>query len=185
MSEAKSVQQEVQMVESREETESQLARHLEQQPASIQTIHKVMLVLEAIGVVLAVGLFILAVYVSITWKTHGELAVPRWWMASQLCAAFFMVIVGLHTLIVKAYLPMQSPGSKESIDTGRQAVKKGWGVIGLGILWAAAWGGMYLYIVLSGAKPLETFIPFVVILSIGVPVVGGIVSAIQRRAKSQ
>lgn len=188
MSEATSVQQEAKVVESREETGSQLARHLEQQPASIQTAHKLMLALEAVGVILYVGLFILAVYVSVTWKTYGELAVPRWWMASQVCAALLAMTVGLHTLIVKAYLPIPYPSGKESIVTGRQAVRQGWMPIRLGLLWAAAWGGMYLYIVLSGAKPLETFIPFVVILSIGLGVISGIssiVSAIRKRAKSR
>ena len=163
MSEATSVQQ--------EETGSQLARHLEEQPASIQTAHKLMLALEAVVAILYIGLLIVAVYVSVTWKTHGELAVPRWWMASQVSAALFLVILGLHSVIVKAYSPFPSLGGKESKVTGRKAVRQGWMLIGLGLLWAAAWGGMYLGIVLSGAEPLQVFIPFVVALGMGMGVI--------------
>ena len=185
MSEETGVRQEPKVVESREETGSALAHHLEQQPASVQTANKLMLALEAVGAILIVGLFVLALYVSIAWKTYGELAVPRWWMANQVCVALFMGILGLHTLFVKAWMPIPSLGGEESIVTGRQAVRQGWLFIGLGLLWAAAWVGMYLAIVLSGAPPLDIFIPFVVILGISVGVIGGIVSAIERRAKSR
>ncbi len=171
MSEAASVQQEVEGVESKEETGSQLGRHLEKQPSSIQTAHKLMLALEAVVAILYIGLLIVAIYVSVTWKTHGELAVPRWWMASQVCAALFLVILGLHSVIVKAYSPFPSLSGKDSKVTGRKAVRRGWMLIGLGLLWAAAWGGMYLGIVLSGAEPLKVFIPFVVAMGIGVGVI--------------
>jgi hypothetical protein len=168
MSEATSVQQEVERVDSKEETRSQLDRHLEQQPASIQTAQKLMLALEAVILVLYIGLLIVAVYVSVTWKTHGELAVPRWWMASQVGAGLGMVILGLHSLMVRAYLPLPSSSGKDSIVTGRKAVSQAWKLMGLGLLWAVAWAGMYLGIVLSGAEPLQVFIPFVVAISIGV-----------------
>jgi hypothetical protein len=171
MSEATSVQQEVEGVESKEETRSQLARHLEQQPASIQTAHKLMLALEAVVAILYIGLLIVAIYVSVTWKTHGELAIPRWWMASQVSVALLLVILGLHSVIVKAHSPVPSLSGKESKVTGREAVRQGWMLIGLGVLWAAAWGGMYLGIVLSGAEPLQVFIPFVVALGIGMGVI--------------
>jgi hypothetical protein len=157
---------------------------MEQQPASIQTAHALMLVLEGVAAVLYIGLFVLAIYVSVTWKTHGELAVPRWWMASQVCAGLLLVIVGLHTLVVKAHSPTP-PGTKDSIITGREAVRKAWGPLGLGILWAAAWGGMYLFIVLSGADPIGTFIPFVVIVSVGLGVAWGIWASTQKRRRSQ
>ena len=177
MSEAASVQQ--------AETGSQLARHLEQQPASIQAAHKVMLALEAVVAILYIGLLIVAVYVTVTWKTHGELAIPRWWMASQVSVALFVVILGLHSLIVKAHWPNPLLSGKDSIVTGRKAVRQGWIFISLGLLWAATWGGMYLGIALSGAEPLEVFIPFVVALSIGVGVIGGLGSAVLKRLRSR
>jgi hypothetical protein len=182
MSDATNVQREAGVVESREEAGSELARHMDQQTGSIQTAHKLILVLEAVGAILYIGLFILAIYVSVTWKAHGELAVPRWWMASQVCAGVLAVIVGLHTLVVKAYLPVPYPNGKESIVTGREAARQAWMPIGLGLLWAAVWGGMYLYIVLSSADPLGTFIPFVVIVSVGIGVASGIWAAIRGRA---
>ena len=184
MSEVSDVQQEEVMAESAVETGSELDRYIEKQPASIQTAHKLMLVLEGVCAILYIGLFIVAIYVSVTWKTHGELAVPRWWMASQVCVGLLLVIVGLHTLVVKAYSPTP-PGTKDSIVTGREAVRQAWKPLGLGILWAAAWGGMYLFIVLSGADPLATFIPFVVIVSIGLGIAWAIWAAIQKRRTSR
>jgi hypothetical protein len=49
---------------------------------------------------------------------------------------------------------------------------------GGGLAWAAAWGGMYLGIVLAGAEPLKIFIPFVVAVSIGVGILSVIRSVI-------
>lgn len=184
MSEVSDVQQETAVEESTEETGSELDRYIEQQPRSIRIAHTLMLVLEGVALILYIGLFVLAIYVSVTWKTHGELAVPRWWMASQVCVGLLLVIVSLHTLVVKAYSPTP-PGTKDSIVTGREAVGQAWKPLGLGILWAAAWGGMYLFIVLSGADPIGTFIPFVVIVSVGLGVAWGTWVAIQKRRRSQ
>jgi hypothetical protein len=185
MSEVTSIQRETEAVESREETGSELARYMEQQTEPIRTSHKLLLAVELVGAILYIGLLVLAIWVSVTWKTHSELAIPRWWMASQVSAALLVVILGLHTLVVKAFLPIPYPNGKETIVTGRKAVRQGWMLVGLGPLWGAAWGGMYLFIVLSGAEPLDTFIPFVVILSIGVGVISGIVTAIQKWARSR
>ena len=183
MSETRGVRQEREAVASGAETSVQLAGHVAQQPASIQRTHKLMLALEAAIVIAYIGLFVAAVYVSVTWKRHGELAVPRWWMVSQVGAALFMAIMGLHALIVKAYPPIPFSGDNTSAVTGRRAATRGRSLIGLGILWAIAWGGMYVGIVLSGEEPLRVFIPVVVILSISIGVISGIRSAIQRWAK--
>ena len=180
MSEVTNGQQKVGRVEAREDTGSELARHMEQQPASVQTAHRLMLALEGICAILYLGLFVLAIYVSVTWNTHGELAVARWWMASQVCAGLLLVIVGLHTLVVKAYRPTP-PGTKDLIVTGREAVRQAWKPISLGVFWAVAWGGMYLAIVVSGTDPLGIFIPFVVVVSIGIGVASGIWAATQSR----
>ena len=184
MSEVSDVQQETVVDESTEKTGSELDRYIEQQPRSIQIAHTLMLVLEGVALILYIGLFILAIYVSVTWKTHGELAVPRWWMASQVSVGLLLVFVGLHTLVVKAHSPTP-PGTKDSIVTGREAVRKAWGPLALGLFWAAAWGGMYLFIVLSDADPIGTFIPFVVIVSIGLGVAWSIWAATQKRRRSQ
>ena len=154
MSEVSDVQQETAVEESAEKTGSELDRYIEQQPRSIRTAHTLML------------------------------AVPRWWMASQVCVGLLLLIVGLHTLVVKAYSPTP-PGTKDSIVTGREAVGLAWKPLGLGILWAAAWGGMYLFIVLSEADPMGTFIPFVVIVSIGLGVAWAIWAGILKRRRSQ
>jgi hypothetical protein len=185
MSEGANVQQEAGITESKEESKGRLAQHVEQQPASVQTVHKVMLALEAVVAILYIGLFIAAIYVSVTWQTHGELAVPRWWMFSMVSVGLLLILFGFHSILVKAHLPLPSPSGKESFVTGQEAVKQGWMFIGMGLLWAALWAGMYLYIVLTGVEPLETFIPFVVIVSIGVGVIGGVVPAVWKRVKSR
>ena len=184
MSKAVDVQQGATAVESSEETEYGLDRYMQQQSESIQTAHKLMLALEGACAILYIGLFILAIYVSVAWKTYGELAVPRWWMASQVCVGLLLVIVGLHTLVVKAYSPTP-PGTKDAIVTGREAVRQAWKPLALGLVWAAAWGGMYLGIVISGADPLRIFILFVVVVSVGLGVASGIWAAIRTRRGSR
>jgi hypothetical protein len=180
VSEVRDIRQEAVVAESTEETGSELDRYMEKQPGSVQTAHKLMLALEGACAILYIGLFILAIYVSVAWQTYGELAVPRWWMASQVCAGLLLVIAGLHTILVKAYLPTP-PGTKDLIVTGREAMRQAWKPIALGLFWAALWGGMYLFIVLSGADPIKTFIPFVVVVSIGLGIASGIWAATRKR----
>jgi biotin transporter BioY len=194
MKEATTVQPEATTVDSRQEANAQLAEYVEQQPKSVQTAHTVLSVLLAVGVVLVIGLFIVALYVSFTWKAYGELAVPRWWMAWGVSVGLWLVVFGLDILILKADPPYIMPGTGPSRDkasgerrwyvTGQQAARQGRIYLGLGVLYGALWAGMYLVIALWSEDPLSSFITFVLGLTFLTVVVAIASSVIQRLSKS-
>ena len=194
MKEATAVQQEATRVDSRQEANARLAEYVEQQPKSIQTAHTVLSVLLAVGFVLAIGLFIVALYVSFTWKAYGELAVPRWWMAWGVTVGLWIVVFGLDIFILKADPPYVMPGTGPSRDkasgerrwfvTGPQAARQGRIYMGLGVLYGALWAGMYLVVSLWSEDPLSSFITFVLGLTFLTVVVAIASSVIQRLAKS-
>lgn len=194
MKEATAVQQEATTVDSRQEANARLAEYVEQQPKSIQTVHTVLSVLLAVGFVLAIGLFIVALYVSFTWKAYGELAVPRWWMAWGVTVGLWIVVFGLDIFILKADPPYVMPGTGPSRDkasgerrwfvTGPQAARQGRIYMGLGVLYGALWAGMYLVVSLWSEDPLSSFITFVLGLTFLTVVIGIASSVIQRFSKS-
>jgi hypothetical protein len=171
MKEVTTVQPEATTVNSRQEANAQLDEYVKQQPKSVQTAHEVLSVLMAVGFILVIGLFIVALYVSFTWKAHGELAVPRWWMAWGVTVGLWLVVFGLDIFILKADPPYIMPGTGPSRDkasgerrwyvTGQQAARQGRIYIGLGVLYAALWAGMFLVISLWSEDPLSSFITFV------------------------
>jgi hypothetical protein len=171
MKEATTVQPEATTVDSRQEANAQLDEYVKQQPKSVQTAHTVLSVLMAVGFILVIGLFIVALYVSFTWKAYGELAVPRWWMAWGVTVGLWLVVFGLDIFILKADPPYIMPGTGPSRDkasgerrwyvTGQQAARQGRIYIGLGVLYAALWAGMFLVISLWSEDPLSSFITFV------------------------
>lgn len=194
MKEATTVQPEATLADSRQEANARLAEYVEQQPKSVQTAHTVLSVLMAVGVVLVIGLFIVALYVSFTWKSYGELAVPRWWMAWGVSVGLWLVVFGLDILILKADPPYIMPGTGPSRDkasgerrwyvTGPRAARQGRIYIGLGVLYAVLWAGMYLVISLWSEDPLSSFITFVLGLTFLTVVVAIASSVIQRLSKS-
>jgi hypothetical protein len=193
--EVTTVQPETTQVDSRQEANAQLAEYVEQLPKSIRTAHNVLSVLLGVGVVLAIGLFIVALYVSFAWKAYGELAVPRWWMAWGVSVGLWLVVYGLDILVLKANPPYVMPGTGPSRDkssgelrwyvTGPQAARQGRIYIGLGVLYAALWAGMYLVISLWSEDPLSSFITFVLGLTFLTVIVSIASSLIQRFSRTK
>jgi hypothetical protein len=113
---------------------SQYQEHLAQQPEKVQAIHCWLGRLTAAGLGLVVGLFAMALYVSVNWKQAlpQEIAV-RWilFAASGLPAAVF---TGLDTIVLRAMGPV---GKDKTFVTGTWAVVAGWGTIAAGLAWSA------------------------------------------------
>jgi len=65
-------------------------QYVQQLPASKQSAHRLLVWLVAIGFILVVGLFIYAIYTSVTWKSAGGINVAISWqyffLAGGLCA---------------------------------------------------------------------------------------------------
>ncbi len=161
--------------ESKKEVKARLAQYLEQQPESIHKFHRWMKALELVNLIIIFGLFIVALYVSITWKNYDPMVVPFWWVTFAAAGALFGILFGLHTIILKASPPYILPGMKpfpanvipgdrRMFVTGPQAVKWGWVLIGASFIWAVICAGVYYYMVSSNANILRTVISLAVFL---------------------
>ncbi len=108
-----------------------------------QTFHHWMKRFQAATLGLAVGIFVMALWVSINWKQVAPFEIAFWWMAFALSGLPLTICVGLDIIFARgAVIPMQwgnSPKRMVSV-TGRKAILTGLGVIAA----ALAWGGFVL-----------------------------------------
>ncbi len=134
---------------------SQLAEYVAQQPASKQSFHKWMQILEWASLALPVGVFAVALYLSITWRTVVPTsAIPTAWFCFPLSFTPFLLLVGIHTIglqawpptglfgsTIRIYSPLLNPPSRmQPLQTGKPAVAWGWGTIVVAMIAAAFWG---------------------------------------------
>ena len=91
--------------ELREQTRQQLAQYLAQQPESTLTAHKWMSRLEAAAIGIIAATFILALVVSFKWASIPVITIPAAWFLFAASAGPLLVIVGAHSLILKASPP--------------------------------------------------------------------------------
>ncbi len=110
---------------------------------SKQTFHHWMKRCQAATLGLVVGIFVMALWVSINWKQVAPFEVAFWWMFFALSGIPLTIFVGLDVIFVQgAVIPVQwGNGPKRMVTvTGRKAVLTGLGVIAV----ALAWGGFVL-----------------------------------------
>ena len=79
---------------SRQEVKAQMAEYLAQQPAAKQTFHKWMKVLEVAGLALIVGVFAVALYVSIRHTAFPGTTIAAAWFAFPVSAVPLMILQG-------------------------------------------------------------------------------------------
>jgi hypothetical protein len=170
-----------------------LTEHIDGLPNGTRKAHTLIGVLIIATMVLVVASFAYALYVSINWKAFELVDIPFWWMVSQACAGLSLILIGLQSMIAKAYWPVEPmidgsfradvfSGEKTKFVKGAQAVKWGMVIVGLGLLWTALWVGMYL-VAAASSDPLNIFITFVVVVSVGIGVVS-IGKSIVKRLRS-
>ena len=110
---------------------------------SQQTFHHWMKRFQAATVGLIVGIFVMALWTSISWQQVTPFEVAFWWMAFALSGIPLTIFVGLDIIFSRgAVIPMQWGNSPKRMVTvtGRKAVLTGLGVIAA----ALAWGGFVL-----------------------------------------
>ena len=151
--------------EAKEHFKLQLAEYLGQQPESTQSLHKWMKRLEAAGVGIIVAAFIVAMYVSVAWRSVNPIVIPMAWFFFAASVAPVMIFLGLDAIILRAFPPVMWPGKLPKFVTGSGAVWTGWGFILLALVVAAFWG-FFAYSV--GTFNLATLEPLVKILSVAV-----------------
>lgn len=153
-------------------------QYVEQLPASKRSIHRWLRWLVLVAIVLVPVALIYAIYASFNAKSLGETHVVVSWLSFFLAGALGAILVGLHTVVVGATLPFPSEGSKYSYDTGRKAVREGWGVIGIGAIMAIL-GIVGVVAALAGVFGLDEWVIFIVSFWVIVGIVAG-ASAILR-----
>ena len=130
----------VQGIVTEKEVKEQLARYLEQQPDSLKGFHKWMNGLEVAGLILIAAAFILALYVSIAWKSFEAKLIPTAWFFFAASVAPLLLLSGIHTLILRAFPTGLLPGTAGKFVTGSGAMWIGCGFIVGGLAFAGFWG---------------------------------------------
>ena len=130
--------------EAKELLKQQIDEYLAAQPESMQKFHKWMKGLDVAGVVLIAAAFILAMYLSINWKAVNPSLIPVAWFLFAISASPLMVLVGIHSLVLRAFPPVILPGKTQTFVTGNKAIWYGAGTILISLVVAAFWG-MFAY----------------------------------------
>jgi len=158
----------------RQEIKAQLAEYVAQQPAWKRAFDKWMKVLEIAGFILIVGVFAVAMHVSINHTAVSGMVIATAWFALPVSFAPLMILIGVHTIGLRAFYPVVLPGKPEQFSTGSKAVWSGVGLIALALLVAAFWGGLG-WAVWSGDMALIGSYVRVLGTAMGVAIAGGIV----------
>ena len=132
---------------------SQLEEYVVQQPASKQSFHKSMRILEWVSLALPVGVFAVALYLSFAWRTVPAQAIPTAWFCFPLSFTPFLILVGLHGIGLRAwpptgllgktmrvFLPLTGIDKTLPLRVGGQAVAWGWGTVALALISGVFWG---------------------------------------------
>lgn len=185
------------VTESRQDLRSQLAQYIAQQPESKQAFHKWMRALELASLAIVVGVFVVALYVSINWKAVPQMAIPTAWFCFPLSFTPFLILVGLHAIVLRAFPPTGllgktlraypppagQLGKTQQFRVGRQAVAWGWGLVVTALVAAAFWG-LFAYAVwtlnLAMLEPLIRILAGVVGVGIAVSIAVSILYSIYR-----
>ncbi len=126
--------------EAKENLKLQLAQYLGQLPETTQSLHGWMKRLEMAGVGIIAAAFIVAMVVSIAWKSVNPITIPIAWFVFAASAAPAMIFVGLDAITLQAFPPVVWPGKLPKFVTGSRAVWTGWAFILLALVIAAFWG---------------------------------------------
>ena len=125
----------------RRQQKAELAGYLAAQPASKQTFHKCMKVLEWAGLGIIVGWFALALCVSINYTAVPGTTIAVAWFIFPVSALPLLLLEGLHTIVLRASVPSVLSGKPRKLVTGAKAVRSGWGQIAVALAVGVFWGG--------------------------------------------
>jgi hypothetical protein len=109
-------------------------QYVEQLPVPKQSAHRWVIWLVAAGIILTLGVFVYAIYTSITWKTAGGQNVVLSWMYFFLSGAIAAFLLGLDTILIGATIPLPFERSKYDFTKGHGAVREGWWLVGYGVV---------------------------------------------------
>ena len=161
---------------------AQIADYVAQQPENIQAWHRRMKRLEVGSLGLIVAAFIAALYVSFNWSRFGGATIAAAWFAFPASVSPVLFLIGLHTVILRAYPPIVQLGENKGFRTGRQVSGQGWGMMIVAVI-SAAFCGLVAYLIWSGHLTAEDFLVAMDILGpvVGVGVAIAVIVSLYRR----
>ena len=162
------------------ERRAELATYLAQQPESKRVFHKWMQVLEMAGLALIVGAFAVAMYVSINWTEVPQMAIPTAWLAFPVSVAPLMILIGLHTIVLRASSPVVLPGKMSNLVTGSKAVWSGVGDIVIALAAGAFWG-TFAWAVWAGDMGLVTTFIRILGTALSVLIIVSIIASVAQK----
>jgi hypothetical protein len=159
-------------VASTQEVVKQLARHLEQQTESVRASHKLIKRLQVASLILPVAAVVVAVVVIASSANFSKAAIPAALFAIPASFALWLLLVGVHSVIIKAFPPleflvkgMKGMSGPLGLYTGQPAVRWGVFVMVAAVAGGALWGmGAYAFI---NPDILNILIPCIIVVLIG------------------
>ena len=167
-----SVRQAAGMVESDTGLSTPLDVYMEQQSEAMQTFHRWMERLEVASLGIGVAAFITAVVITINHvnKVPGNAIWAVWFIVPACFISPFGFLLGLHTAILRACLPIRMNVERKAFLTGLPAVGLGWVMMVGSLVTAAYWGmGAYAFI---NPDILDILIPSIVLPLVGLGILG-------------
>ena len=119
---------------------AKLAQYVAQQPQSKQAFHKWMKILEVASLAIIAGAFTVAIYVSINHTAMPGTTIAAAWFGFPVSVVPLVILVGLHTIVLRASVPSVLSGKPREFVTGSKAVWSGWGLIATALTVGAFWG---------------------------------------------
>ena len=127
--------------EIRAHVKAQLTEHLAAQPQSVQSAHRWMRRVEAIGLGIVLAAFAYALYGSFAWAKTSPILIAPAWLAFATCLSLMTSLFGLHAILIHAFPTVILPGKPQKFITGSSATWTGaFAVVG-GLLMAGLWIG--------------------------------------------
>jgi hypothetical protein len=124
--------------DAREHLKAQLAEYLAGHPET-QSAHKWMKRVDSAGLGIVVAAFAVALYGSFTWASVNPSMIPVAWFFFATCCSLFVMLLGLHAILIRAFPPVILPGKPQKFASGSAAVWTGVAFIVGGLILAGLW----------------------------------------------
>jgi hypothetical protein len=94
---------------------------------------------DSAGLGIVVAAFAVALYGSFTWASVNPSMIPVAWFFFATCCSLFVMLLGLHAILIRAFPPVILPGKPQKFASGSAAVWTGVAFIVGGLILAGLW----------------------------------------------
>ncbi len=183
MTQETDIQTTVSVNDSDAKLKQQIAHHINHQSESARFLHTWMKRFHAAGLGFILSTFIVAMYVSIAWKSVVPLVIPIAWFIFAASIAPSIILIGLDSIIVRAFPPVFLGLRPMEFVSGRSAVFIGFSLILIALIIAGFWG-LFSYAVLTFNFTLIEIIANIIGVTISIGILISILQSIYRKSTS-